>query len=299
MEKNVNSGMGNHKNNNLDASVNKKSNKKALIIIAVIAVVIVLAIICCAVIGIIVIGAVVAKKAESNVPVNESAIEVNTTMPETTEPETEVIKIDYEGIYYDKIKEYYDYVNNFTVYSDSTDKQGIWEIVNFAESNEAALSDIGYVIRDITGDDIPELVFCPSTDGYEGNNGTNIYALYTYSGNDIIFVAEGYPRNTYYVTENNTLFNYGSAGAAYSIFGEYKLSEKSGKLECLNFYFSDLNDEYTPVFYTNTTGEYDANKSDEISEKAFFNACDDLLDSTIKLDVTPLSEFKNKRNLNP
>ena len=60
--------------------------------------------------------------------------------------------------------------------------------------------------------------------------GSRILAAYTYKHNVPFNILVGTSRNRYYLFEDNTIFNEGSNGAAYTIFGTYHLSKDESQL---------------------------------------------------------------------
>ena len=81
---------------------------------------------------------------------------------------------------------------------------GIWEAAKAL--GDEALEKIGYVLKDITGDDVPELligVFEKDDDAYTNNE---IYLIYTLQGEEPEIVLYGWNRNAYSLKDDNSLF---------------------------------------------------------------------------------------------
>ena len=220
----------------------------------------------------------------------------NTEKPNTddhTEKETTTnnvitdTNIDYNDIYKD-IKA------DFISFFDNTDKGfdgaiGVSEIINQRGKNEA-LDVIGYAVKDLSGDDIPEFIV-----GFidEDNKGSEILALYTVKDEKPAFVFESMTRSAYFLMNDGNLFYQGSAGAAYSIFGSYAISENGAELICNDYWFTYEKDKtsYEIGYYHNTTGEYDKAVSEElnITEDEFFGKQSALIAKKTQTDLTPFS----------
>ena len=157
-----------------------------------------------------------------------------------------------------------------------------------------AMDTIGYVFRDLNEDTIPELLigsFDKPDDAYTKNE---IYAAYTHNGKSPVLLFSGWARNSYALTDENTLYHHGSGGAAYSIFGEYRISE-AGEFQCINAYFTyPKDDEMTEIgFYRNTSGIMDPAEAEEwaVSADEFWAAGDAIAAKTTKLSAVPFSAY--------
>lgn len=142
---------------------------------------------------------------------------------------------------------------------------GIVEMLRY-EGRENAMQHIGYAIRDLSGDGIPELAF-----GYiaEPENGTGeageIYAVFNCTGDEPACVLEGWVRNCFMPLDDGSFYNYGFNGAMYAIMANYTLSEDGSELICNDYFFTYEKEdfEHIGIFY-NTTGDWDKMKSYEL-----------------------------------
>ena len=135
-------------------------------------------------------------------------------------------------------------------------------------ADNAMLWDAGYMIRDISGDGIPELLI-GSTAGeeYDVAAGTMIYALFTIADNQVYQTLEGFYRSAYCLLEDGSILHQGSGGAIYHIFGLYDLTKDGTALICRDYWFThekDGNFEDIRCWH-NTTGEMDPDVSEELS----------------------------------
>lgn len=129
---------------------------------------------------------------------------------------------------------------------------------------EDTLNGIGYLIRDLSDDGVPELVV-----GGLREYGGEVYALYTLDGSEPELVFEGWSRNSYiyvnaYVGGSSVFYNYGSSSAAESSQGVFTLSRNGRELNWRWFYFTHAEDgdPDNVTLYANTTGSWDPEESE-------------------------------------
>ena len=172
---------------------------------------------------------------------------------------------------------------------------GIWEAAKAL--GDEALEKIGYVLKDITGDDVPELLigsFEKDDNAYTNNE---IYLIYTLQGEKPEIVLYGWNRNAYSLKDDNSLFYQGSSGAAMSAFGIYHISN-DGESVCDDFYFTYPNDNDPSVIelFHNTTGIFyneDGEKLDMTLDE-FWALQDEMSKGTSKIEGTPFSKLDAK-----
>lgn len=196
----------------------------------------------------------------------------DTTASDTSAPiTTEAPDTDYTGVYDDLLFDIYKHILAITYdaeHSDSMDGDAGFREVVGGLSEEDALRAIGYTQSDINSDGVPELfIYLIDDNGNEKCAGTRILAAYTVKNNTPTLIFEGASRNRYYLLTNGIVYNEGSSGAAYSIFGTYTLEPLSYSLTAKNFYFtSPIDNNYNNIgFFENRTG------SMEIDESIRFN----------------------------
>lgn len=150
---------------------------------------------------------------------------------------------------------------------------GVREALSLLGSR-AALYQVGYAVRDITGDGVPELLVGLIEDGTGAASfGSTILAVYTSPRARPVCVLEGWARNHFLLMEGGRFLQEGSDGAMRSSFGEYTFSPDGRQLFCASFYFtaeSPASPEMLAVYYNNT-GAFDPTQSEEldISPDAF------------------------------
>ena len=171
-------------------------------------------------------------------------------------------------------------------------KTGIWDAALALE--DEALSEIGYIFKDLNGDDVSELLIGSfnNADGAFINN--EIYMIYTLINDTPKFLLEGMSRNMYSLKDDGSFFNMGSNGAAYSIFGTYRIS-KDNEVVCDDYYFTypDDNDPSIIEIYHNDSGIYvreDSEKLD-ITLDDFWTLQEEAAKGTVKLTATPFAKL--------
>ena len=191
--------------------------------------------------------------------------------------------VDYEDIYAPILEKMYNLImtDNADIMDIDFDDGtiGVWETVNWADTKEDGLSNVGYTIEDLNGDGVEELVISSTWVGTESEDGwtvksSDILALYTVKDGEPYFVFEGWGRNGYNMMGDGRIYNWGSNGAAYSIFSVNHLSDDCTELIVDDYYFTyddPDGEEYDLKFYHNTTGEWgEEGMDEEIDEDTYW-----------------------------
>ncbi len=212
---------------------------------------------------------------------------------------TEIPDIDYTGVYDDLLFEIYKHILTITYDAENSDSMdgdaGFREVVG-SLSEEDALRAIGYAEHDINNDDIPELlIYLIDDNGNEKCAGTRILAAYTLKDNSPTLIFEGTVRNRYYLLTSGLIYNEGSSGAAYSIFGTYTLEPFSDSLTVKNYYFtSPIDNNYDNIgFFENRTGSMKIDESEKFKgpEKKFWQIQTDLSKKITESELKPFEVF--------
>jgi len=220
--------------------------------------------------------------------------------PETAETETGSAEaedtVDYEALYKPVLDEFFRLASG--EYDENNIPEGGTALLegNGWNKNNAMLWDSGYMIRDLSGDGVPELLI-GSTAGeeYDVAAGSMIYALFTAADGQVKLTLEGAYRNAYCILEDGSIFNQGSGGAIYSIFGLYDLTADGTALTCRDYWFThekDGNFEDIRCWH-NTTGEIDPAISEELSITLdeFFAKEEELAKQRKVLDLITFAEY--------
>ncbi len=166
-----------------------------------------------------------------------------------------------------------------------------------------ALDKAGYTIKDISGDEIPELII----GGISNNKGSeyfghDLYSVYTCVDGAPCLSFEGWARSNYRMMKDGKLMYQGSGGAMYSMFGIYTLSTDGTFLTCNDYYFTAEKDEtYTEIaYFHNKSGKAEKSASEELSttSEKFWEISDELEKQTVDIQLTPFSKYKNSSNKN-
>ena len=188
------------------------------------------------------------------------AAETQTPAPtETPAAETAAPEADYDALYGAKLTEIRDYILTGNSAEEIPEGlTGIREMMSFEEP-QTLLDMIGYQIRDLSGDGVPELLIGTPVETTE-ESVSNIFALYTVKDGAVQLVQEGWTRNAWCLMADGGFYNSGSNGAAYALFGTYDLDKDGTKMTARDFYFTyektEGNYDDIGVFH-NTTGVYD------------------------------------------
>ncbi|WP_027430183.1 hypothetical protein [Lachnospira multipara] len=202
----------------------------------------------------------------TNVSVESTASVEDAKTSQSNESETKEKELN--SAYKKIVDDTYTFISEFDGSQTISDGQnGIAEIVGneraYGKSVDDIKSEIGYILVDINSDGVDELIFAEKNDLQENSR---ILAIYTLKNNKAVLLADGGIRDSYYLLNDNTIFNTGSGGASYTIWGLYEINSSNDALEATDFYFTEYNDAKNDWYwYHNTTGEYDKDASECLS----------------------------------
>lgn len=225
----------------------------------------------------------------------EDITEKKSKIPKKTEDETEqktkVEDIDYMQIYADVLDRYHVYITHqIDIVGGGVGLAGLEEPVMFVDAQEN-LNDIGFTLKDINSDGIPELLVGERNHYSDGAN--QIFAAYTLKDGEPKLLFEGWSRNRYYLTKHGGFFNEASGGAAYVSETLYSV-DGNGTLVCNGHYFTDINEDGSEIyFYYNTTGEWDTSASEKVSYESLCELHPEFYEWANQVDfveMTPFSE---------
>lgn len=173
-------------------------------------------------------------------------------------------------------------------------EMGLFEAANVL--GDEASDTVGYVLKDIDGNGVPELlvgVFEKPDFAYTKNE---LYAVYTCKESTPALLLESNSRNAYSLMDNGSLFYSGSGGAIYRIFGEFLLAD-AGMLISKSYYFTyEKNEDGSEIgYYYNTAGEWDPAVSQELdlrSEDEFWAIEKQLATQTVTLQDTKFAQLQ-------
>lgn len=160
---------------------------------------------------------------------------------------------------------------------------------------EDALWKVGYAIRDLSGDGIPELIIA-QVDSQEGtlSHGKEILAVYSCMQSSPHLLLEGWARNRYYLLSDGSFLNQGSGGAAYSCLGLFRLDTAGTELSCLDFFFTWEEDDQI-VTYHNTDGTWEVPHEGNEQVELDFWRMNEILESDVQsLELTAFAFYEQE-----
>ena len=125
---------------------------------------------------------------------------------------------------------------------------------------------LGYLIKDVDGNGIDELIFGANTNGWDNGSWDGvIFDLYTIADREVDHVLNGWERNRYYLCENGCIANERSSSAFESSRNYYTYSGTELTL-VESVQYNSLQDEEHPWFYS-TEDASDSINAEPISEE--------------------------------
>ena len=205
------------------------------------------------------------------------------------------VPVDYAEVYAPILDAYYELIYYGTADEKIESTTGVMELLTYEGFDEAA-EQFGYSIEDISGDGVPELLMSfIHEETEEGFFGRDIFAVYCCNDDEVQRVIDGGGRQSYCMMENGDIFYMGSAGAAYSIFGTYALSEDGAELICKDYYFThEVDGDFANIgCFHNTTGEWDVDASEkmDVTLDEFWQMELDLMEQVALVEVQPFTDY--------
>lgn len=202
-----------------------------------------------------------AEKTTERIETTETTEGTEATTKDTeaaTEATTEA-SLNYEDVYNDEIMHVYNLiVGDETNFDNAADEDfGLLDVKQSADT-ATALSALGYTIKDLNGDDVPEMIVA-DVNGY-------IYKICSYDGKATQCIISGHARfGLKLMKDEETIVMSGSNGAAYVNFGKMHIAADGKSVEWDDYYFTNPDDTGTMHYYHNTTGEWDTEKAEELT----------------------------------
>ena len=174
--------------------------------------------------------------------------------PSNSEPKD---SMDWEKVYSDVISKYRETLINP---SSSTLPGCLFKMD--AASDSELINKVGYLIKDLNGDSIPEISICKKEGYFEGV----IYAMYTYKDSTPNLVLGSEVRDRYYFIDDTYLLNEGSWSAAGAICQIVTINKEGNGVDAVDAYYSDDTDFNNIIYYHNdviidkTTYQNETNK---------------------------------------
>ncbi len=192
--------------------------------------------------------------------------------------------VDYQTAYDPVLKNIANHLMLGTSPADAPDElMGVMEY-NHTMGFAKAYDTLGYALKDISGDNVPELLIGDIPEG-----GRQIlFAVYSLNGKTPKVLASGHYRNAYHLLRSGELFMTASASAASSIYATYKPDFHASKLDATEYRFSALDDSNQIKYYQNAYGKYDKATSQQIAPDDF-----EMMEEKLYKQITtvPLTSF--------
>lgn len=139
-------------------------------------------------------------------------------------------------------------------------------------SDPSYIDNIGYAFIDLNGDGMDELLIGMDTEEEQQYNEVFqnvIYDMYTYMDGQIIHLATSGERFTYQLCEDNTIYYFGSSGAASNAYYHYQLDSSEPVLSVLDCVYSEPDEDWENTYwYHVTSGTYDPESYSHEGEEA-------------------------------
>ncbi|MCR5301209.1 MAG: hypothetical protein K6E49_02085 [Lachnospiraceae bacterium] len=204
-------------------------------------------------------------------------------------------EIDYEALYapvFDEVFEVLDYGFNIDKEYDYV-SGGLSEKVMYSQDDDL-LNSIGYLITDMSGDGIPELLI-GSDENYNDETNSYIYTLCSIIDEKPECIIAGSTRSSYNYMGDDHFYYEGSGGASITIFGKNHLSRDGSEIVWDDFYFTDEKEDGEIGIYHNNTGIFSGDESEElnISEKEFSGKMNEYRDRCVTIKWTPIGQYRD------
>lgn len=139
-------------------------------------------------------------------------------------------------------------------------------------SDPSNIDKIGYSFIDLNKDGVEELLIGMDTENETQSDDlyqNMIYDLYTYMNGEIVHIATSGERFTYQLCEDNTIYYWGSGGAASASYYHYQLNSAAPNLLILEGVYSEPDENWENVYwYHSTSGIYNPETNSHEGEEA-------------------------------
>ena len=213
---------------------------------------------------------------------------------QTDEKESDAEKPDYEALYAPVLDETLEKIYDRLESDDPVRyvPSGIVEMIMY-EPTESLLNEVCYVIEDVSGDGIPELLMGYDSESEEQET-SYIMGVYTLKNDEPYCTIDGMARSSFRWMGNGYFYYIGSGGAAYTYIGKCHLSEDGAEIIWDDYYFTDPTEDGMDVeYYHNTTGSDDTDES-EVFDGDFWSVTDKLMYRCKTIAWSPMRSYEAK-----
>ena len=183
--------------------------------------------------------------------------------------------VDPESLYAEVLDKYYNnIINSWESYKENGVLSMLPEDVCFLfpmyMDDPSYLDKVGYCFVDLDDNGVPELLIGMNEDVFSENEvyKNEIYDIYTYDDGEIIHLASSAERCFYKLCEDNTIYSYGSSGAASLDYQHLKLDKNGTELSTIQDIHSSPDNNYEKVlWYLATEAWYDSETGEVFNDK--------------------------------
>ena len=202
----------------------------------------------------------------------------------------------------DNIKEYIPILENYSQFmSGGSDEMtdgfyGIDELRNINDEEIMPWNEVrnvvGFMLLDVDGDDINELIIGTEKDNGGGNKSTLVLALYKLRGGNAELVFSSTARNAWYYLKHDGFLNIASEGASCSIAALY--SFVAGDWTCDHYWFSAMTDAGSIAYYHSYAPTLDPADATllKFTTDDFNSHIENLFDRAVALNATPFAVLR-------
>ncbi len=208
------------------------------------------------------------------------------------EIEAKTPAVDYEAMYGEVLEKYIQFINDGADYSQVREAEfpyqaddGCYDEYNIGIVDP--LGEIGYLISDLDGNGIPELLIGICDDSF-------VLDVYTIRNDEIVLILNSGERSQLYYCGDSIFYWSGSSGAASSEIGLYKID--SGYATVLEVIYTEPEDEFDgnseTLFYYSTISAYEPENATIISADEFQEKSNEFSGKICSITgLIPLSEY--------
>lgn len=242
---------------------------------------------------------------DSDIILEDNIEDLNSVYPAITEemlvetitPEPEEIYADVLDMFYHNIQTGWAEYNEMpSLYGDE-----FCYMFPMSFSDPSYIDNIGYSFIDLNGDSIDELLIGMDSEDEQqyGDIYQNvIYDLYTYMDDRVIHLATSGERFTYQLCVDNTIYYFGSSGAASNAYYHYQLDSNEPVLSTIECVYSEPDENWENVYwYHATSGVYNPETYSHEGEEASMiteaeaNTIRDAWPQKVDFSLTYFSEY--------
>ena len=210
-------------------------------------------------------------------PPETTAAPVQETTAAPTEAPTEVPVVTAKPLYSEILDSYFDALLQGLSPAEYAEKG-----LNYLPGVVADLNEVGYVMDDLDGDGVSELMIGSVSDGL-------IYAMYTVRDDQEVQVIDAGERSTYQMTSDGLILNAGSNSAASHGYNLYNFT--AGQLVFQDgLVFDAGKDAQNPWFYTKSE-TWEESALEPIDTETAESTEQNLLDSVVPVTFIPFSQY--------